>query len=100
MKKIKVLNKVETNYFADANKGNNGGGYSQPEFTFEFDGKEGIFRDSSAGEFGVRHEIRYDGKSWVYDTMSPWKNNSNFDTVEDAEFIAAVKEAFGVDINK
>ena len=98
MKKIKVLKKVETNSFADSSRSNNGGGYSQPLITFEFAGIKGEFKDSSAGEFGTRYEIRYGGKSYVYDSMSDYLNFTNFDMVEDAEFIAAVKEAFGVDI--
>ena len=100
MKKIKVLNKIETNYFADSSRASNGGGYSQPEFTFVFDGIEGKFKDQSAGEFGVRYSLDYNGKSWVYDTMSKFRNFSNFDVVEDASIIEAVKEAFGVDITK
>ena len=100
MKKLQILKRTETNSFADASKCNNGGGYSQPEFTFEYEGIEGKFKDQSCGDFGKRFSLDYNGKSWCYDTMSNFRNFTNFDTVEDAEFIAAVKEAFGVDINK
>jgi len=45
----------ETNPFANPEKANNGGGYSQPEIRFEFsDGIKGVIYDTSCGEFGSR----------------------------------------------
>ena len=98
-KKINIISTVETNSFADSSRANNGGGYSQPLITFEFDGIEGTFKDNSCGDFGKRYEIRYNGKLWTYDTMSTWKNYTNFDRHEDRDFIQAIFNEFGFEID-
>jgi len=46
---------LETNPFANPDKANNGGGYSQPEIHLSFsDGTEGVIYDTSCGDFGTR----------------------------------------------
>lgn len=48
-------NWVETNEFADPEKANNGGGYSQPSIELEFiDGVKCFIDDTSCGDFGTR----------------------------------------------
>ena len=46
---------TETNEFANPDKANNGGGYSQPEIHVSFsDGVRGVVYDASCGDFGTR----------------------------------------------
>jgi hypothetical protein len=38
MEELKIISRKETNSFCDESKANNGGGYSQPYYEFEYDG--------------------------------------------------------------
>lgn len=98
--KIKIISVVETNSFADESKSNNGGGYSQPFITFEYDGLKGTLHDTSCGDFGKRIELIYLDKKWNYNEMSDWKNYTDFNMIDDADFAKAVQDEFGIDICK
>ena len=66
----------ETNPFADPEKANNGGGYSQPSIELEFiDGVKCFINDDSCGDFGTRISVCFKSGagSWV----------ANWGTMED-----------------
>lgn len=98
---IKVLSTIESNPFYDINRSNNGGGYSHPEITFEYNGITGVYHDTSCGDFGERYKIEWNGKSFELDEVQrgthPEKNyfyNSSF-TEKDREFINEFSKKFG-----
>lgn len=68
-KELVILDWEEQNSFADSRRANNGGGYSQPQITFMYDGIEGVFNDTSCGDFGTRKWLSWNGKTIHWGTM-------------------------------
>ena len=92
MKKIVILNKTEMNPFADSATAYNGGGYSQIRTEFRFGGENGIFSDTSCGDFGSRYDLRVGEKSARWGTMlDEWEKFSDF-CDSDWELISALAE--------
>lgn len=100
MKSIKILKTEQQNPFYDGNEGFNDGSYNQPLYTFEYDGKIGIFSDESCGDFGGHFTVVYDGKTaeWgsFYEEQAFNLFYSQFDEFEYKNFITEIKQAFGV----
>ncbi|MCK9470674.1 MAG: hypothetical protein M0Q88_02845 [Bacilli bacterium] len=67
---MKLLNIKETNLFANPSLANNGGGYSQPLITFEYEGDIITIHDTSCGEFGKRYKVIIGEKYFSYDGVS------------------------------
>ena len=57
MEELKIISKEETNSFCDESKANDGGGYSQPYYEFEYDDWQGNFYNISCGDFGTRLSV-------------------------------------------
>lgn len=99
MKTIKILKTEQQNPFYDGNEGFNDGRYNQPLYTFEYDGKIGTFSDTSCGDFGGHFTVEYNGKTAEWGSYYEEQVGlffSQFDEVEDKNFIAAIKQTFGV----
>lgn len=94
--KIRILSEEESNSFANPDMANNGGGYHQPHYTFEYCGKKGDFYNDSCGDFGSRYSVQYDGKraAWgtMYDTEDIWTE------FNDQDFADAFYDAFGKEL--
>jgi len=68
--KIKILNEKQGNPYYDPTKTNNGGGYDQSIITFLVNGKKGVFKDNSCGDFGWRLCLKVEGEGyWGYNNM-------------------------------
>lgn len=57
MEELKIIKKEQTNPFYDESKSNNGGGYYQPCYEFQFGNWIGRYDDTSCGDFGVRWSV-------------------------------------------
>jgi|LSQX01.3.fsa_nt_gb hypothetical protein len=91
---ITEISRAEQNSHYDQAKCNNGGGYSQPLITFEYNGKIGTINDTSCGDFGDRYTVEYDGKYYTYDNASnPTREETNL-TANDAEFVEEFNKAY------
>ncbi|EKI4464006.1 hypothetical protein PCV68_000984 [Staphylococcus pseudintermedius] len=66
---VKILKIEETNENANPAKANNGGGYSHPRITFEYKGIQGVYHDTSCGDFGTRYSLEWNGKADAWGTM-------------------------------
>ena len=92
---LKIIEQRETNAFADPSRSYDGGGYSQPEYSIIFNGKKGIFYDSSCGAFGSRFYVRLGAKEAEWGSMidAPSSDFSSMN-LEDVAFIGACGKAF------
>ncbi|RIN92425.1 hypothetical protein [Mammaliicoccus sciuri] len=80
MNEITIIEEVETNNFVDSSKEHNGGGYHQPKIIFEIAGKQGVFEDTSCGDFGTRFSVDWESKSASWGSMVEEDNTfSEFD---------------------
>lgn len=95
---LKVINEIETNSFVSTTKSNNGGGYHQPLYTFIYKGCEGVFHDTSCGDFGERYRVSWNGRSFTLDEVSSQHHYSSNFTKSDSEFIELFKSEFGIQI--
>ena len=99
MKKINIISEVEMNDFANLSLANNGGGYHQPQFKFVYDGLEGVFSDSSCGDFGSRYSLDFNGKQFRWGSMLGNREQDVHMDVKDLafykEFVGAFLSAFG-----
>lgn len=98
---IRILEQIETNPYYNPKKSSNGGGYSHPEITFEFNGIVGTFHDTSCGDFGTRFTVQWDGKKFELDEIQrgthPEKSFRYVSTFseEDKPFIKEFEKLFG-----
>ena len=99
MKKVVIVKKTETNPFADSATAYNGGGYSQIRIEFRFDGKDGVFADTSCGDFGGRYDVRFGNKSARWGTMLDEAEKFSDFSDSDWELISALAE-MGIDVPK
>lgn len=100
MKKIMTIKRTETNLYYDPKKGNNGGGYSQPEYNVYFDDSDSLYaQDYSCGEFGTRYYAVLDSTNQTacWGTMQNENIWSDF-TNDDKEMIDEVEKAIGIRI--
>ena len=91
---IKEISRVETNEFYNPDKGFNGGGYSQPDIVFEYDGKTGTIEGRNAGMYGKRYWVKYDGKGFYRSTRNGADIAEGDFTVDDIEFIEAFNSKY------
>lgn len=75
MKNVNILKVEQGNEFYDASKLNNGGGYDQPIITFEYKGIQGVYEDTSCGDFGTRESVEWDGKYAQWGSMIEEENH-------------------------
>lgn len=92
--KIKEISRVETNEFYNPDKGFNGGGYSQPDIVFEYNGKTGTIEGRNAGMYGKRYWVKYDGKGFYRSTRNGADIAEGDFTVDDIEFIEAFNSKY------
>ena len=99
---IKILKCEETNPFCNPRFANNGGGYSQPFYKFEYKGIKGTLHDTSCGDFGERYLLKWGDKFWRYSNVEGDVSidQTNLDKEKDADFIEAIEEAFGIRVFK
>ena len=94
---LQIKSRTESNENYNASKINNGGGYHQPRYVFEFNGKEGAFDDTSCGDFGTRYDVVLNGECIYYQSLKGIVN-----TILDSRnegnltFIKEFYEAFSV----
>lgn len=69
MTTLTILSVKQGNEFYEESRKHNGGGYDQPTVIFEIEGKQGVFKDTSCGEFGSRYFLEFDGKAASWGTM-------------------------------
>ena len=91
---IKEISRVETNEFYNPDRGFNGGGYSQPDIVFEYDGKTGTIRGRNVGMYGKRYWVEYDGKKFYRSTRDGESVTESDFTVDDIEFIEAFNSKY------
>lgn len=91
---IKEISRVETNEFYNPDKGFNGGGYSQPDIVFEYNGKTGTIEGRNAGMYGKRYWVKYDGKGFYRSTRNGADIAEGDFTVDDIEFIEAFNSKY------
>ncbi len=96
--KIKILSKEQLNEFFNPRRMNNGGGYDQPRYEFEFGGVIGVFEDTSCGEFGGRYFVQLGSESAMWGSML--QDREKYSDAFTPEFRSAFKEAFGLEIPK
>ena len=93
----------ETNPFADPDRADNGGGYSQPDISIKFsDGVSVSISDTSCGDFGSRVSASFtDGEdtfSAHWGSMEPDNYASNIDEHKYEEHLSIISEKLGYDI--
>lgn len=91
---IKEISRVETNEFYNPDKGFNGGGYSQPDIVFEYNGKTGTIEGRNAGMYGRRYWVKYDGKGFYRSTRNGADITEGDFTVDDIDFIEAFNSRY------
>lgn len=91
---IKEISRIETNEFYNPDKGFNGGGYSQPDIVFEYNGKTGTIEGRNAGMYGKRYWVKYDGKGFYRSTRNGADIAEGDFTVDDIEFIEAFNSKY------
>ena len=91
---IKEISRVETNEFYNPDKAFNGGGYSQPDIVFEYNGKTGTIEGRNAGMYGKRYWVKYDGKGFYRSTRNGADIAEGDFTVDDIEFIEAFNSKY------
>lgn len=94
MKEIVITNQEQMNPFVDERRANNGGGYDQPRYEFEYDGKHGRYTDLSCGDFGSHYEVEYDDKYALWGSKVGYVE-SKFNSETDKEFLEAFRQCFG-----
>lgn len=103
MEELKIISKEETNSFCDESKANNGGGYSQPYYEFEYAGWHGNFYNTSCGDFGTRLSASVEKDTQGYranwGSMDGEEQYSDFPEKFPADgFYEAFEERFGFGI--
>lgn len=93
---INILGVKEQNAFVNPAKANNGGGYEQPEYAFEYKGVEGTYSDTSCGEFGTRYEVKWNGYSAYFGSML--SEREHYYWSGPTEFADAFRHTFGVEL--
>lgn len=95
---INIIKEEELNSYYDERRTRNGGGYHQPQYTFEYGEWTGTFTDTSCGDFGTRYTLGMTNGSKTYragwGTMyDSW--NSNFpDEFPESGFYQEFKKVF------
>jgi len=74
---FEVIRKDELNNY-DQRLCGNGGGYYQPKYTFMFNNIEGVFEDTSCGDFGGRYFMEWNGYRAAYDQIYGNEGYSDF----------------------
>lgn len=97
-KDIEIISCVETNDFANPRFSNNGGGYSQPLYTFKVFGEIGTFHNTSCGDFGDRWEVKIGRKKCVYDGMGREETYYTTFTQKDWWIANLIYQKFNIDI--
>ena|SRR5699024_1387182 len=87
MNEVKIVG-TELLQEAVEGKENNGGGYEHTRTVFEFQGKQGVFEDTSCGDFGSRFFMEWDGKMAMWGSMIDEElEYSEFDEQEQSELL-------------
>ncbi|MFC2477120.1 MAG: hypothetical protein ACFNTU_06500, partial [Catonella sp.] len=103
MEELKIINKEQTNPFYDESKSNDGGGYYQPRYEFQFGDWKGVYDNTSCGDFGSRWSIDVKNGTQEFSanlqTMDGYSLSSDFPSKFPAEgFYEAFEKHFGFTI--
>ena len=81
MEELKIIKKEQTNPFYDKGRSNNGGGYYQPRYEFQFGDWKGVYDNTSCGDFGSRLSISVENGTLVY--SASWGSMDGVDHYSD-----------------
>lgn len=99
--KITNIQVEQGNPFYDPARGNDGGGYDQPEIKFDYGFERCYISDSSCGDFGDRFTVERGEQVYSFNQVDRGAEEySDFsrDNPDDVRFVEAVKEDLGYTI--